>query len=206
MFSGIVEGEGTVVRKEKIKTGLLLTISTNILDKPLKLGESICVSGVCLTVVRRPLKNRFCVELVPATIRQTTFQNLGANKMVNLERSLKWGDRLSGHFVMGHVDGVGKIIRRQSQGKNLVFDIEAPKEIERYLVSKGSIAVDGVSLTIQHAKGKRFQVSVIPHSAGNTSLGRKMQGSEVNLEADILAKHLDRFMTKQNRLRQTKKR
>ena len=194
MFSGIIEKCGTLVRKRREGNCLALTFQTTLWDKPLKRGESISVNGVCLTATRFPKRNQFTVQAVPETLAQTTLVDLNLREVVNLERSLKWGERIGGHFVLGHVDGIGRIIKRKGRGKNFALQIETPPSILQHLVVKGSIAVDGVSLTIQKLLAHSVIVAVIPHTARATNLGRKQTGDRVNLEVDVIAKHLARWV------------
>ena len=190
MFSGIIEKQGKLIRKERQGKHIAFTFETQGWEKPLKRGESVSVNGVCLTVVRSPKKNRFTVEAVPETLAQTALGDLHLRELVNLERSLKWGDRIGGHFVLGHVDGMGRIVRRNVHGKSFSLHIEAPFKVMHHLVPKGSIAVDGVSLTIQKLSNRSITVAIVPHTAKTTTIGRKKRGNWVNLEADVIAKHL----------------
>lgn len=190
MFSGIVERQGRLIRKQRQGKQIALTFETKGLEKPLKRGESICVNGVCLTVVSASTKNRFTVHAVPETLAQTAIGDLRMEEMVNLERSLKWDERIGGHFVLGHIDGLGRIFRKVSHGKSFAFQIEIPPRVMMAVVPKGSIAVDGVSLTIQKISGRFITIAVVPHTAKTTTLGRKKHGDFVNLEADVIAKHL----------------
>lgn len=190
MFSGIIERQGKLIRKGRQGKQIALTFETRGWEKPLKRGESISVNGVCLTVVSFPVKNRFTVQVVSETLAQTTIGDLRLNDAVNLERSLKWGERIGGHFVLGHIDGVGRVLRKISHGKSFALQIEAPPRVMENVVPKGSIALDGVSLTIQKISGCSIAIAIIPHTAKTTTLGRKKRGDFVNLEADVIAKHL----------------
>lgn len=194
MFSGIIEGQARLVKKKCRGKHLTLTFQTRAVEKPFKRGESVSVNGVCLTVVGRPNHRRFTVEVVPETFVQTTLGRLRHGETVNLERSLKWGERIGGHFVLGHIDGVGQIVRRRLRGKSITLHIEAPSSVLQHLVPKGSIAIEGVSFTIQKLSSHRFTVAVVPHTAKNTTLGKKKQRELVNLEADVIAKHLARLI------------
>lgn len=197
MFSGIVEKQGVLVRKKREGRRLVFTFQTTPWGRPLKRGESIAVNGVCLTAVQLPKKSQFKVEAVPETLAQTTLNDLCVRDKVNLERSLKWGERISGHFVLGHVDGIGRVIRRKGKGKNFVLEIGVSPQIHQHLVPKGSVAVDGISLTIQKLLPESMEIAVIPHTAKATNLGRKKVGDRVNLEADVIAKHLARWIHKE---------
>ncbi|MBI4395172.1 MAG: riboflavin synthase [Candidatus Omnitrophica bacterium] len=196
MFSGIVEKQGKLIRKAHQDSQIAFTFETNAWDRPLKRGESISVDGVCLTVASVLSKNRFTIQAIPETLASSTLGRLKPRERVNLERSLKWGERIGGHFVLGHVDGVGRILKKQTRGKNFVFEIEVPLEIRPHLVPKGSVAVDGISLTLQKISSKTITIGVIPHTAKMTTLGRKKRGDLVNLEADVIAKHLARLVSK----------
>ena len=194
MFSGIVEKQGTLVRKKREGKRLVFTFQKTLWDRPLKRGESISVNGVCLTAVQLPKKTQFKVETVPQTLAHTTLAGLIVRDKVNLERSLKWGERIGGHFVLGHVDGIGRIIKRKGRGKSFTLEIEVPLQVHQNLVPKGSIAVDGVSLTIQKLLSSSVEIAVIPYTAETSSLGRKKVGDRVNIEADVIAKHLARWI------------
>lgn len=199
MFSGIIQRQGKLIRKvcERKQTTLTFEAQEEW-DKPLRRGESIAVNGVCLTVTSIPKKTQFTVQAVPQTLAQTTLRDLSLRHIVNLERSLKWGERIGGHFVLGHVDGVGRIVRRYSHGKSLVLEIEMPPSVSQLLVPKGSIAVDGISLTIQKLSGRTITIAVIPHTLKMTTLGRKKRGDRVNVEADVIAKHLAQMVRSQD--------
>lgn len=194
MFSGIVEKQGTLIRKVQEAKQLVLTIRTSEWTKPLKRGESMAVNGVCLTVARIPNKRQFVVQAVPETVAQTAIGDLRAKDLVNLERSLKWGERIGGHFVLGHVDGVGRIVKKETHGRSYTLTIEVPSRVMQLLIPKGSIAVDGISLTIQKLGTAFVTVAIVPHTAKTTSLVRKRVFSRVNLEADVIAKHLARWI------------
>ena len=169
MFSGIVQKTGKLVHRHREGTRFVLTLETDPWPKPLKRGESISVNGACLTVVTSQ-RRRFTVDEVSKTLAATTLGNLRLREQVNLERSLKWGERIGGHFVLGHVDGVGQIVRRKVQGKDLILDIEVPSQAVPLLVPKGSIAVDGISLTVQKISARVITIAVIPHTAKHTTL------------------------------------
>lgn len=194
MFSGIVEKSGTLIKRVQEKKRLALTFQTRPWDTPFKKGESIAVNGVCLTVTQIPKESQFTVQVVPETIASTTIGDLRIRDHVNLERSLAWGERIGGHFVLGHVDGVGRILKRIGKGKNFALQIEVPQIVVQHLVPKGSVAVDGISLTIQKLGANYITIAIIPHTAKMTTLGRKKRGDRVNLEADVIAKHLARWV------------
>lgn len=189
MFSGMVEKKGKLVDQKKQGKRIVFTVETTAWEKPLKRGESISVNGVCLTVVSSE-KNQFTVQAVPETLAQTTLAQIGLNETLNLERSLSWGDRIGGHFVLGHVDGIGRVVRKKSSGKSFSLEIEMPPSVLAFLVPKGSIAVDGISFTVQEIGKQTIQIAVIPHTAKTTTLGKRNVGDRVNIEADVLSKHL----------------
>lgn len=194
MFSGIVEKSGTLIKRVQEKKRIALTFQTRPWNNPFKKGESIAVNGVCLTVIKSLKPNQFTVQVVPETLSSTTLGELCIRDRVNLERSLTWGERIGGHFVLGHVDGVGRIMKRIGRGKNFALQIEVPQVVVQHLVPKGSVAIDGISLTIQKLGANYITVAIIPHTATMTTLGRKKRGDRVNLEADVIAKHLARWV------------
>jgi riboflavin synthase len=194
MFTGIIETTATVESLEAREAGARLTVSTTLDVGSLPLGASIAVDGVCLTVVERAA-GRFSADLGPETLARTTLGALAAGARVHLERPLRLGDALGGHLVSGHVDGVGTIADRRPVGGALELDFEAPPEVAGTLVPKGSITVDGASLTVNTVAGGRFSVTLIPHTLAVTKLGDKAVGARVNLEADLIAKHVDRLVT-----------
>lgn len=192
MFSGIIEALGSIERvEEKEDGGSTLRIAAPFTD--LALGESVCVNGVCLTVTAAAAGS-FDADLSPETLRRTTFEGVAPGRSVNLERSLRLGDRLSGHLVFGHVDGVGRLVSVTPEGDSALYRFAAPPEVDRYLVEKGSVAVDGVSLTVFSCTEGEFTVAVIPHTASATTLGSTEPGSPVNLEADMVGKYVEKFV------------
>jgi riboflavin synthase len=189
MFTGLVEVLGTVQRVEADGSGRHLIVAAPTLAAELALGESVAVNGACLTVVEQTATScRF--QAGPETLRRTNLGELVSGDRVNLERSLRLGDRLGGHLVQGHVDGLGRIAERVRQGEwELVWFSTGP-ELTAQMVSKGSIAVDGVSLTLVDVTAERFSVALIPHTLAQTTLGLKSAGARVNLETDLLAKYV----------------
>ena len=187
MFSGIIEELGVVKALQKKGTLMCLDIQTDKTSEGVKIGDSISVNGVCLTVVRREDKI-LSFQAMPETVQSTTLRKINVGEKVNLERALKVGDRIGGHFVTGHVDCIGTIRSRKISKGNLDFQIGLPSAFLKYLIRKGSIAVDGISLTIADVKKGGFSVFVIPHTLKNTTLGFKSSSHFVNLELDILAK------------------
>jgi riboflavin synthase len=193
MFTGIVQSVGTVFALGDGTDSRRLTVDTQLPVERLPLGASIAVDGVCLTVVDRQ-PGRFTADLGPETLARTTLGARRVGDRVHLERPLAVGDALGGHMVAGHVDGVGTIVASRSRGDALDLEVSVPEDLARYLVSKGSIAIDGVSLTINTVDGDRFGVTLIPHTLAVTLLGGRPVGASVNLEADLIAKHVDRLV------------
>jgi len=193
MFSGIVEEMGAVTTLSKGMAGTRLNIMASTVLGDLTIGASINVNGTCLTVVAKTDKD-FSVDVSPETLTVTTLGSLSSGTPVNLERAMKLSERIGGHLVSGHVDGVGVIRSRHPDGNALILDLEAPKEILRYCVPKSSITVDGISLTINDVTERSFTVSIIPHTAKVTTLGLKQVGDPVNLESDMIGKYVERLM------------
>jgi riboflavin synthase len=191
MFSGIIAEVGTVQAFEGETTSLTIEASPAFTD--VVIGESIAINGVCLTVVHR-YGNVFAVDVSPETLRVTNIGGLRPGDGVNLERSLCLHDRIGGHLVSGHVDGVGTILDRRPEVNAVHYDIQVPKGLMRYIVPKGSIAVDGISLTVVACRLDGFQVTIIPHTAGVTTIGRKGLGASVNLECDMIGKYVERAL------------
>jgi len=188
MFTGIVEELGRV---ESIKPGKI-TVSANKAIERIELGDSIAVNGVCLTVINID-NHRLSFETMPETLKRTNLGLLHTGDEVNLERALAVGGRLGGHFVQGHVDGTGQIQSLASEGEATVVRFKAPKELMRYIVEKGFIAVDGTSLTVVDCNSVSFSVSLVGYTKQNTNLSRKKVSDTVNLEADILAKYVEKL-------------
>ena len=191
MFSGIIAAVGKISRVEPAKGGLRLAIDAGALG--LKVGDSVAVNGACLTVVKRG-KRSFGVDVSRETLRCTA--GLDRAGKVNLEKALTLSGRLDGHLVLGHVDGVGKVVRFQAAGKNRLLRVRAPAALARYIARKGSIAVHGVSLTVNEARGAEFEVNLIPHTLAVTTLKDLQVGDRVNLEVDPLARYAERLLGK----------
>ncbi len=196
MFTGIVEAIGRVESSRAGAGGTRrLAIATDLDVASLPLGASMAVNGVCLTIVARRAR-RFEADLGPETLACTTLGSLKASDRVHLERPLRLGDMLGGHLVTGHVDGVGKVESTRKQGETLALRLEAPESVAPFLVKKGSIAVDGVSLTINAVDGRSIELWLIPHTLSVTLLGGLRTGDRVNMEADMIAKQVARFVEK----------
>ncbi len=190
MFTGIVEEVGTVQTSDHGR----LTIAAHTVMPTLELGGSISVNGACLTVTKLE-PYAFTVDVVPETLRRTNLGDLSINSPVNLERPLRADGRLDGHIVQGHVDGTGTISEISADGEALMVRMDVPPQVARYVVEKGFIAVDGVSLTVVHCDETGFSVTVIPHTRDHTIFGSRSVGDAVNIEIDILAKYVERLTT-----------
>ena len=197
MFTGIVEEAGTVERIQPVANSIRLTVRVCGLARGLKLGASVAVNGCCLTVVKISARGKSRLldfDVLQESWRLTNLQFTKAGSLVNLERPLRADGELGGHFVTGHVDGLGKIIRWERSGKDHVLDIAAPPDVMRYIVFKGSVAVDGMSLTVAAVQKKSFRLWIIPHTFEVTALCERKVGDAVNLEADLLGKYAEKFL------------
>lgn len=188
MFTGIVEETGIVISKSPSK----LAIRARVVMPEMKLGDSMAVNGVCLTVTRFDADS-FAVDIMPETMQRTNLGELKKGEKVNLERPLTFNGRLGGHLVQGHVDGTGRVASLEPAGEAMLIRIEAPPDIMKYVVEKGFIAVDGISLTIVSRDNGSFRVSIVNFTRKNTILGEIKVGDMVNLEADIIAKYVEQF-------------
>jgi riboflavin synthase len=194
MFTGLVEDVGTVVRADRRSDALILAVRPATIPlAELALGESVCHDGACLTVTE-VTRDAFVVLAGAETLRRTTLGGVRVGTKLNLERSLRMGDRLGGHWVTGHVDDTGELAFRRDLGANLVLGVRAAPTLLRYVVEKGSIAIAGVSLTVNAVDAETFQVAIIPHTRDHTSLGALAVGDRVNLEADVIAKHVEKLV------------
>lgn len=193
MFTGLIEATGEVERLEPRGAEGVLRVRGPWRRADLALGESIAVSGCCLTAVRFG-DGWFEAELSSETLRRTAFRGLRTGSLVNLERALAVGDRLGGHIVQGHVDGVGRVAEIRSDGAGWVVRVSAPDTLARYFIDKGSVTVDGISLTIAAPRDDGFEIAVIPHTWEVTNLHAKHPGDEVNLEVDVIAKYVERLV------------
>ncbi len=194
MFTGIIEGQGTLVGVRSAQGAKTLTISTDFSLEGTRIGDSIAVNGACLTAVTIE-NNRFSADVSLETIDKTGFGDARIGDRVNLERALRLSDRLDGHLVSGHVDGRATLVNRETAANAWVLTFSAPPELTRYMITKGSVAVDGVSLTINRCDEQGFQVTVIPHTAKVTTIGAKGMGDQFNIETDLIGKYVERFVT-----------
>ena len=194
MFTGIVEETGRIVSiVPALGDSVRMMLEADIVTKDLALGDSVAVNGCCLTVVEVD-GNRLSFDLLGETVRCTSVHGVGAGSLVNLERSLPVGGRLGGHFVSGHVDGVGLVRSIEREKDDIVIRIEAPAEIRKYIVHKGSIAIDGISLTVAGVEDDTFHVALIPHTLEVTNLAERKAGDRVNLESDMIARYIEGLM------------
>ncbi len=193
MFTGLVEGVGRLTGLTPLAEGLRLTVQTPFPASGLTLGESVAVAGACLTVTALAADS-FTAEVSPETLARTTFPLKKVGDRVNLERSLRLGDRLGGHLVTGHVDGVGVVRQRREGAAHFQLHFEMPAALSRFVIEKGSIAVDGVSLTVNTCQGNTFSINVIPFTAKETTLDSLRVGDRVNLETDLIGKYVARLL------------
>jgi len=193
MFTGIIEGLGTVLRLRSSGKGRRLAVATDFNLQGMKIGDSIAVDGACLTAVVVGAE-QFEADLSPETLLRTTFKKIKVGDRLNLERALRLSDRLDGHLVSGHIDGTGTLVGREGDDNAIVVTIAVAPSLSRHMIPKGSVAVDGISLTINHCESGRFGVSIIPHTAHRTTLVQKNTGATVNIETDMIGKYVARFM------------
>lgn len=194
MFTGIVQGVGRIARREARGGDLRLWIEVGALPfEAATLGESIAVSGVCLTVVEHDSR-RFAADVSTETLARTTLGGLEEGAPVNLERALRAGDRLGGHLVSGHVDGLGQVLTIETDARSQRWRFRAPRALMRYIAEKGSICIDGVSLTVNAVEDDGFEVNLVPHTVAHTAFAATRPGAAVNLEVDLLARYLERLM------------
>ena len=198
MFTGIIEGSGTVAGIRSVGQGKRMTVVTDMPLDDVAMGHSIAVNGACLTAVSID-GNRFAVDISPETLVTTTLGRYHAGHRVNLERALRFSDRLNGHLVSGHIDGTGEVFQREVSGNATLLAFAVPESLSRYIIEKGSVAVDGVSLTVNRCDQRGFGVSIIPHTSKETTLDRLRIGDSVNVETDLIGKYIDRFAARLDR-------
>jgi riboflavin synthase len=195
MFTGLIEDVGKIDALRFNDGSAVLTVKTNLSLRSLALGASVAVNGACLTVVKKD-KRSFTVDVSPETLKRTSLETLAVGSLVNLEQPMRLQDRLGGHLVTGHVDGVGTIVAIRKQGEFTIFTFRAPARLASFLVSKGSIAVDGISLTINDCRRDGFSIAIIPFTLRHTNLRARRVGDKVNLETDLIGKYIHSFLEK----------
>ena len=193
MFTGIIENTGAVKRITRKGEDALLVIDTSLNLDDIKVGDSIAVNGACLTVTEKTDRS-FSADVSAETLARTNLKLLKSGDKINLEKSLRMNSFLGGHLVLGHVDGLGKIQEKINKANSLQFGVEIDTELGRYIVEKGSVAVDGISLTVNRCEKNRFYVNIIPHTARNTTLEFKKVADLVNIETDIIGKYVEKFL------------
>ena len=193
MFTGIVEGSGKVIRLTMKGADGVLEIEAAMDLNEVALGDSIAVNGACLTVTSKTSKT-FTADVSAESLSKTTLKFLQAGQRVNLEKSLRIGGFLGGHFVLGHVDGIGRILSKTQKSGSIIFAVEMNEALSRYIVEKGSVAIDGISLTVNKLEKGRFYVNIIPHTAEHTTLTGKKEADWVNIETDILGKYVEKLL------------
>ncbi len=193
MFTGLIEAVGTVRSFRQQGGSAQLQIDSSLVNDDLQLGESIAVNGACLTVIQWD-QNSFTVDVSPETLSCTTLGEMRIGQGVNLERALRLSDRLGGHLVSGHIDCIAMVNRRYRDQNAIRFEFSVPSDVTRYIVEKGSIAVDGISLTVNKAEGDMFTVAVIPHSLEKTTLIHCQEGAKVNIETDLIGRYVERLL------------
>lgn len=196
MFTGIIEEIGTIAEVQQIPNGITVKIRATTVLEDIKIGDSIAVSGPCLTV-RDLAKDAFVADISEETCHRTTLRNCKVGTLVNLERSLRLGDRIGGHLVLGHVDEVATITDWINEGSSSRMQVTVSPKVKPYIAYKGSIAVDGVSLTIANVNDNTFEVALIPHTLGVTTLGENSIGDNVNIEVDVMARYIETLMQNQ---------
>jgi riboflavin synthase len=197
MFTGLIQDVGKIASLQLNKRSAVLAVETSLPMRSMKLGASIAVNGACLTIMKKG-KNTLTVDVSPETLNRTSLALLGIGSLVNLERSLRLQDGLGGHLVTGHVDGVAVIESIETQGEFTFFTFRIPVQLGAFLVSKGSVAVDGISLTINECSRRRFSVAIIPFTLEHTNLRARRVGDKVNLETDLIGKYVQKLVRAQN--------
>lgn len=198
MFTGLIEEIGVIKNISKGIKSAQITIAAELVLEDAKVGDSICTNGICLTISHMS-KNDFTVDVMPQTMRNTNLNNLSSGSHVNLERALQISSRFGGHIVSGHIDGIGTIVDFRKEDNATWITVHVPEHILKYIVEKGSITIDGTSLTVASVGENHFKVSIIPLTADKTILLRKRIGDVVNLECDVVGKYIERFMILNNK-------
>lgn len=193
MFTGLIETQGIITRIDRVARGAQLEVYAPEFGRDMALGDSIAVDGACLTVAKF-IRGAFVADVSEETLARTTLGGLQQGNKVNLERALRLSDRLGGHLVSGHVDGVGRLLLRHPAGNSTIYQFQVPGELMPYVLPKGSIAVDGISLTVAKIRGESFAAAVVPHTEAATTLKDKAIGAAVNVEVDMMARYVRRFV------------
>jgi len=193
VFTGIIETQGIITRADRVSGGAQIEVYAPEFGRDMAIGDSIAVDGVCLTVVKF-IRGAFVADVSAETIERTTLGGLRQGGKVNLERAVRLSDRLGGHLVTGHIDGMGRLLLRHVSGNSTVYQFQVPRELLEFVVPKGSIAIDGISLTVAQIKGDSIAAAVVPHTEAVTTLKEKAIGSPVNIEVDMMAKYVKRFV------------
>lgn len=195
MFTGIIQAIGSIQQMQPKSGDMRLSINTGKLNmSDVTLGDSIAVNGVCLTVIEFD-RHHFAADISNETLTHTSLGQLSPGSEVNLEKALTLQDRLGGHLVSGHVDGLGKILKQYDEGRSVRFHIQAPDDIAKYIANKGSICIDGISLTVNKVEGSIFTINIVPHTVKETIIKHYTLGKKVNLEVDVIARYLERLIT-----------
>ena len=198
MFTGLIEDVGVIAEQRKENGSAVLTVTTKLAVHSMPIGASVAVNGTCLTVVKKQARS-FTVDVSPETLRRTNLGELAIGSLVNLEQPMRLQDRLGGHLVTGHVDGVATIAAIASQGDFTIFEFRVSSDLGQFLVSKGSVAIDGISLTVNTCSRTRFSVAIIPFTLRHTNLRTRGVGAKVNVETDLIGKYVHSFMPKRRR-------
>lgn len=193
MFTGLIESQGVITRIDRVAGGAQLEVYAPDFGRDMALGDSIAVDGACLTVAKF-IRGAFVADVSEETLEKTSLGGMQVGSKVNLERALRMSDRLGGHLVSGHIDGVGRLLLRHAAGNSTVYQFQVPGQLMQYVIPKGSIAVDGISLTVSKLRGDSFAAAVVPHTEANTTLKDKPIGAPVNVEVDMMAKYVRRFV------------
>jgi riboflavin synthase len=193
VFTGLIETEGIITRADRVSGGAQIEVYAPEFGRDMSIGDSIAVDGACLTVAKF-IRGAFVADVSTETLEKTTLGQVRQGTKVNLERAVRMSDRLGGHIVTGHIDGMGRLLMRHSAGNSTVYQFQIPASLVEYVVPKGSIAIDGISLTIAQIKGDSIAAAVIPHTEESTTLKGKAIGSDVNVEIDMMAKYVKRFV------------
>lgn len=193
IFTGIIEELGTINRIERGGNSARINVSANKVLSDVQIGDSIAINGVCLTVVEFD-RGHFAADVMPETLDKSNLGKLSNGSRVNLERAVSLGTRMGGHLVQGHIDGTGTIVGKEKLEIAIIYSVKTSPDVLHYIVSKGSVAIDGISLTVIDVSADRFTVSLIPHTAAMTTLGFKKVGDTVNLETDIIGRYIEKFL------------